>query len=116
MKKFIIFLMSLFLGIGIVSAKEEYNVSWINDELSNGSVVGTIRHMLKVDDGLLVGGYDDFKVMVMKLDNDGKEVKKLVLDYEGVVNGIYEYNGKYFFLLLMMMSGGMFTYMKLIVI
>ncbi len=98
LKKIFLLLVMLFLGISVVNAKEDYTVSWKNDELSNGSVVGTIRHMLKIDDGLLVGGYDDFKVMVMKLDNDGKEVKKLVLDYEGVVNGIYEYNGKYFFI------------------
>jgi len=86
------------LFFGTVSAKENYRVKWKNDELSNGSVTGTIRHMLKIDDGLLVGGYDDFYPMIIKLDNEGKEVKKLVLDYEGVINGIYEYKGNYYFI------------------
>ena len=98
-KRVLIFILSLsVLFMGIVSAKEDYRISWKNDELSNANVTETIRHMLKIDDGLLVGGYDDFYPMIIKLDNTGKEVKKLVLDYEGVINGIYEYKGNYYFI------------------
>jgi len=84
-----------FVGIIFANAQEEYKLDWKSDQLS----IETIRHMLPISDGILVGGYDDdFHVMMIKLDKNGKEVKTLTLDYEGVVNGIYEYNGKYYFI------------------
>ena len=83
------------IGISLVNAKDQYTLNWKSDNLS----IETIRHMLPVSDGVLVGGYDDdFHVMMIKLDKTGKEVKSLTLDYEGVVNGIYEYDGKYYFI------------------
>ncbi len=98
MKKVLFFLIAIFVSLGFANAKEVYTLDWKNDQLPLGSV-GTIRHMLPVDDGILVGGYDDdFHVTMIKLDKSGKEVKTLTLDYEGVVNGVYEYNGKYYFI------------------
>ena len=93
--KILFSLLIVFVGVMFVNAQEEYKLNWKSDQLS----IETIRHMLPVSDGVLVGGYDDdFHVMMIKLDKTGKEVKSLTLDYEGVVNGIYEYDDKYYFI------------------
>ena len=93
MKKVLFFLLSLFCFVTISRAEIAYVPKWKNDSLS----IASINHMLQTKDGLIIAGYDqEYNVLLVKLDKDGKEIKKLKFEYEGMVNGLFEANGKYY--------------------
>ena len=92
MKKIII-LCVLFLGIGIVKAKDfNYDFNWKNDDVS----IKAVQTLIKVDDGYLVGGYVGAQdAYVAKFNDAGEEIANVYLDGDTVV-GLYDWNGYYY--------------------
>ena len=95
MKKVFFLFITFICSLTIVYAQDEYVQKWMNDDVS----VDAAKHMIQVDDGLIVGGSDSSGIVQLaKYDNHGKEIKTLKLDYEGIVSGFFEKDGKYYFI------------------
>ena len=95
MKKVFFLFITFICSLTIVYAQDEYVQKWMNDDVS----VDVAKHMIQVDDGLIVGGSDSSGIVQLaKYDNHGKEIKTLKLDYEGIVSGFFEKDGKYYFI------------------
>ena len=93
---YILFLLVSFIFLGTVTNALDYENTWINRDFS----LETANAIRETNDGYLVGGFDETGAYIIKLDKNGEEVKKTLIEGQVAVVDLKEIKGKIYSVVL----------------
>lgn len=93
----ILILFLLIMPVYAETTKGGFKNSWINSDIS----IEYQEALIEVEDGYLIGGYnDDFLGQVVKVNKQGEEADSVTLEDEFTIVGLHEKDGNYYVIAL----------------